>query len=105
MGTANKGAVLPVKGIGRVGGEEIKWCPDLRKAIISLGRIHSWALSADFPRDGVPILYHTLRGHRQAVLVGQYKNGMPCFELNSILKLARRQREDSVTHVMNGADL
>ena len=88
-----------------MGQEEVMWCPDLRKAIMSLGRIHSWMLSADFPRDGLPMLYRYVGNSRQSVLIGKYKNGMPCFELDKILKLARRQSGNSVAHVVSDADL
>ena len=105
LGTANKGALLPARGIGRVGNEEVKWCPDLRKAMMSLGRVHSWVLSADFALDGLPILYSTVGDIRQIVLVGSYKDGMPCFDLGNTLKITRRRPGNSVAHVVDESSL
>ena len=104
LGTASKDGSLPVRGIGRVGSEEAKWCPDLRKSIISLGRLHSWNLSADLPKSEMPIIYDDSSGMKETVLSGEYKNGMPCFKLAAVLNLARMQDKSTVCAVNTISD-
>jgi hypothetical protein len=64
-------------------------CPDLRRPIISHGRIRSWGCTVALPTEGGPELH---KGS-SCLLQGIYVKDMPVFALEEILQVARAQPE------------
>jgi len=84
IGTAHNKGELIVTGEGTIGSEVVEYCPDLRRSILSLGRIHKWGLTAVLPPNGEPVL---LNEENEVVLQGKYQLSMPCFILSDLKEL------------------
>jgi hypothetical protein len=57
IGTAHSQGKLRVQGTGWIGRQEVDHCPDLRRPIISYGRIRAWGCRVALPTEGGPKLY------------------------------------------------
>jgi hypothetical protein len=89
IGTAHSQGKLRVQGTGWIGRQEVDHCPDLRRPIISYGRIRAWGCRVALPTEGGPELY---KGSN-CLLQGIYVRNMPVFSLEEILQVARAQPE------------
>lgn len=81
LGTAHSKGSLCVRGEGKIGNEVVDHCPDLRRSILSLGRVHSWGLTAELPPDSAPVL---MDSKKKVMLRGEYRLSMPCFSISDI---------------------
>jgi hypothetical protein len=92
VGTAHPKGRLAIRGIGKVGEHTVYYCPDIRRPVIALERLHSWRLNL--------ILLYDERSQicsgETVVLRGFYHQGMPVFHLAHILQLARNQERDAI---------
>jgi hypothetical protein len=57
IGTAHSQGKLRVRGTGWIGQQEVDHCPELRRPIISHGRICAWGCRVALPTEGGPDLY------------------------------------------------
>jgi hypothetical protein len=87
IGTAHQDGHLKIVAVGWIGQQKAFYCPNLRHAVIALGRFHSWGYDVRLPHHGVLELYHGT----ELVLSGVYQRGMPVFPLADILQIARAQ--------------
>jgi len=81
IGTANNTGVIQVTGVGKIADEEAELCLELRRSILSLGRVHAWGLTVKLPPDGQPVLLDT---NDYVIMQGHYVLAMPCFTMDDI---------------------
>jgi hypothetical protein len=91
VGTAHPEGRLAIRGIGKVGEQTVYYCPNIRKPVIALGRLHAWKLNLILLYDEQP----QIRSGETVVLRGFYHRGMPVFHRDHILQLARNQERDA----------
>jgi hypothetical protein len=73
LGTARVTGILKVKGTGKIGHQSVDWCPDLRRSIISCGRLQSW--TCDFiMRANAVLEICTSQGHKQTQSMARVGN-------------------------------
>ena len=103
LGTAHAKGSLWIRGEGHVAGEAVDHCPELRRSILSLGRVHSWGLTAKLPPDSAPLL---VDGADVAILRGEYRLSMPCFCLSEVcdLLLSLSSQESEVIMINSDAE-
>ena len=68
-------------GVGKIADEEAELCLELRRSILSLGRVHAWGLTVKLPPDGQPVLLDT---NDYVIMQGHYVLAMPCFTMDDI---------------------
>ena len=79
------------------------FCPDLRRSILSLGRVHSWGLTAKLPPNSAPVL---VDASNEVTLRGEYRLSMPCFRLSDVccLVLSLSSQKSEVTLIHSDAE-
>ena len=92
IGTASKDGLLPIRGEGMIGRERVDHCPNLRRSILSLGRIHSWGMTIKLPPDGNPVLVNS---DGDVIIEGIYHMSMPCFHFDEIMTVILALPEQS----------
>jgi hypothetical protein len=95
VGTAHPEGRLAIRGIEKAGEQTVYHCPDIRRPVIALERLHSWRLNLILLYDERP----QIRSGETVVLRGFYHRGMPVFHLEHILQLARNQERDAVMRI------
>ena len=75
-----------------IGRERVDHCPNLRRSILSLGRIHSWGMTIKLPPDGNPVLVNS---NGDVVIEGIYHMSMPCFHFDAIMNVILALPEQS----------
>ena len=78
LGTAHSNGRIKICGEGYIGSESVDHCPDLRRSILSLGRVHSWGITVKLAPNAPP---EFIDRSNDVVLTGVYKLNMPCFKL------------------------
>jgi hypothetical protein len=96
IGTAHSQGQLRVQGTGWIGQQEVDHCPELRRPIISHGRIRAWGCRVSLPIEGGPELHKD----GNCLLQGIYVRDMPVFSLEEILGVARAQPDRITVMVM-----
>jgi hypothetical protein len=100
IGTAHHLGQLQVRGTGYIGEQPVDHCPELRKSIVSHGRIRAWGCGLMLPIEGGPELHKD--GRR--LLRGTYVRDMPVFSLEEILDVARNQPEGTMVMALTRSD-
>jgi hypothetical protein len=100
IGTAHNQGQLRVRGTGRIGKQAVDHCLDLRRPIISHGRVRAWGCGLTLPIEGGPELHKD--GRR--LLQGIYVRDMPVFSLEEILDVARDQPEGTTVMALTRSD-
>ena len=102
LGTADVGGLLVVKGEGTIGSELVDFCPSLRRSVVSLGRVHSWGLTAHLPPDNPELTDR----HGGVLLTGVYHLNMPAFKIHDLCLLVETfvNGSDSVCAVTRSMD-
>jgi hypothetical protein len=100
IGTAHSQGQLRVRGTGWIGRQEVDHCPELRRPIISHGRIRAWGCRVSLPIEGGPELHKD----GDCLLQGIYVRDMPVFLLEEILEVARAQPDRMTVMVMTRSE-
>jgi hypothetical protein len=100
IGTAHHLGQLQVRGTGWIGKQPVDHCPELRRSIVSHGRIRAWGCGLMLPIEGGPELHKD--GRR--LLRGIYVRDMPVFSLEEILDVARDQPEGTTVMALTRSD-
>jgi hypothetical protein len=100
IGTAHNQGQLRVRGTGWIGRQPVEHCPDLKRPIISHGRVRAWGCGLTLPIEGRPELHKD----GNCLLQGIYVRDMHVFSLEEILAVARALPDSMTVMVMTRLD-